>query len=245
MVARYGGFGLAAAALTLAGIVAAPVCARAQDDATAPGPGTSGADNAQMNKKVTLVVESADLYYTLKLLFAQVKADFALDTSLRGTPVTVSLHEQPFRVALETVLKASPSPLTYRVENGIYSVVPKVDSQQVIENPVEQPVETPVARAHKIMRGSAFVYNPLVIVEMLGGKVIYAFKGMSGGAGGIGTGTSGGFGGMSGGLGGSGGGFGGSSGGFGGSSGGFGGSSGGMGGSGGGFGGSGGGRGGY
>ena len=233
MVARYGKIGFAAAFLTVAGMVAAPVCARAQDDATATATGTSGPDSAQMNKKVTLVVESADLYYTLKLLFAQVKADFALDTSLRGTPVTVSLHDQPFRVALETVLKASPTQLTYRVENGIYSVVPKVE-QALPEGPsnTEAPVEIPKKRARKIMRGSAFVYNPLAIVEILGGRVILAFKGMGNGTGGMGGGSMGGgsFGGSTGGLGGgtSGGSFGGSTGGLGGGT--SGGSTGGMGG---------------
>jgi uncharacterized membrane protein YgcG len=210
MAARNSYIGLLSAILGVAGIAAASNLAAAQSDLAAPGGAAANAQNAQMNHRVDLVIDSADLYYTLKLLFAQVKADFALDTSLRGTPVTVSLHNQPFRVALETVLKSSPTPLTYRVENGIYSVVPKVAEQLPPPETVVTPViEVQKAHAQRIMSGSDFHYNPIAILEMLrAGTILYAFLGMSGGAGGGGVGGfggGGGFGGMTGGYGGGGG----------------------------------------
>lgn len=180
--------GVATLALTALGLFAIPTGALAQDtpeDTTATG---------ISNKKVTVTVESADLYYTLKLLFAQIKADFTLDTSLRGIQVTASLKNQPFRIALETILKSAPMPLTYRFENNIYSIVPKIDTGADLVDNGKDNTEPDVPTRflpQKIFKGSALTFNAINIVELLGGRVIRAWGSMSN-SGGFGQGGFGG-----------------------------------------------------
>src|SRR5258706_6487854 len=115
MSVRFGKLGLAALSLTVLGFTAAPVCARAQDNPDDAS--TGGALTAQQNKKIDLDLESTNLYYALKLLFSQVKANFTIDESLKSLTVTAHLSQVPFRVALETLLKSTSTPLTYKVEN--------------------------------------------------------------------------------------------------------------------------------
>ncbi len=110
-----------ALSLTSIGLTLTPVRAQAQDG------GRSGSVSDLANKKIDLDLESSNLYYGLKLLFSQVKANFTIDESLKSLTVTAHLSQVPFRVALETLLKSTGTPLTYKVESGIYSVVPKVE----------------------------------------------------------------------------------------------------------------------
>lgn len=202
--------------------------------------GQASADPA--NKKIDLDLESSNLYYGLKLLFSQIKANFTIDESLKSLTVTAHLTQVPFRVALETLLKSTSTPLTYKVENGIYSVVPKVE-EAAPEPEVNQGDQgaTRIGGGYKygIIRPNNLSASD--IVTALGGVLVnigYDKSSNSFGNGGLGgsqnrgSGSQGGMGGGfgSGGMGGgsAGGGFGGSSGGFGGSSGGFGGSGGGS-----------------
>ncbi len=243
MLLRSYKIGLGVIALSAISFVAVPVNARAQDA------GTDTTDNSTVsqipNKKVSLTVESADLFYALKLLFAQINAQYVLDSSLRGQLVTVTLKDQPFRIALETLLKSANLPLTYTFENNIYSIIPKIEDQPQIDRAEQPDNSVPQASGPpvKIYKGSDLPFlSALNIVELLGGRQIKAMAGMlqyssggmgggggfgggqggRGGSGGIGGSSGGGFGG---GLGGSsgGGGFGGGGGGFGGGGGGFGG----------------------
>src|SRR5437763_16361793 len=90
--------------------------------------------NQTGNKRVTLSVENADLRYALKLLFTSAGLNYTLNQAVRGT-ATVSLSDVPFRTALESLLRSSQSttPLTYRVEDGVYIIHPKVDVDDIIE----------------------------------------------------------------------------------------------------------------
>src|SRR2546423_15170180 len=84
------------------------------------------------SKRVPLNLENADIKYALKLLFQSVGADYTLDPNVQG-PVTVSLTDVPFKVALESVLRTTQStaPVTYRVESGIYNIALKVQEPDV------------------------------------------------------------------------------------------------------------------
>src|SRR5438105_2369277 len=99
---------------------------------------TNGTDAT--NKRVTLNLENADLRYALKLLFSSAGMNYTLDQAVQGA-VTVSLNDVPFRTALESVLRSTQSstPLTYRVEDRVYVISPKIEN---IEPPttVEGPV---------------------------------------------------------------------------------------------------------
>jgi hypothetical protein len=230
MKARYGGLTLAAVSLTALGFLALPVGARAQDQDT--GTDVNAPAGVTLPKTpVTLNVESADLYYTLKLLFQQIKADFTLDTSLRGTPVTVKLTKVPFDIALSSVLKASGQPLTYSYENGIFSIIPQ--AQETGLTTVTPSNETPTTPETKPVIDKIFlsVVSFADVARALGFPIITTLVDFGGGSGGLGGGFGGGFGGGGlGGFGGGMGGFGGGMGGFGGGLGGFGGGLGGFGG---------------
>lgn len=80
------------------------------------------------SRKVTLNMENGDIRAALKTLFKSVSANYTIDQAVSGE-VTVSLTEVPFRTALESILKSTQSqkPLTYRVEDGVYIVAPKLE----------------------------------------------------------------------------------------------------------------------
>jgi hypothetical protein len=193
-----------------------PMGALAQND-------PPGSENSTVsNKIVKLDLESADLYYALKLLFSQIKADFTISPELRGTLITVRLN-QPFRIALDGVLKASGLPLTWKLENNIYSIIPIVTEPTDVTPNEPGPEETTVTRDRALPRRlRTNNISAIDIVAALGGRFIpftgsgsfagfNPFAGRGGGGFGGGGGGFGG-GGLGGGLGGGGfgqGGFGG------------------------------------
>lgn len=235
------------------GLSTSAVQACAQD----PPPGdASGSSADPVNKKIDLDLESTNLYYGLKLLFSQVKANFTIDESLKSLTVTAHLTQVPFRVALETLLKSTSTPLTYKVENGIYSVVPKVEEAAPTPEDKTTPDSSTTSGGYKYGMIRPNNLSAIDIVQAFGGHTVSIGYNASnygnGGLGGnMGGGMGGGFGGggLGGGLGGGGlggGGFGGGGSGFGGGGGSFGGGGGSFGGRGGGGGGiGGGGRGGF
>lgn len=164
-------------------------------------------------KKVTLNLENADLRYALKLLFTSAGVNYTLDQAVQGS-VTVALTEVPFRTALESVLRStqSVSPLTYRVEDQVYIITPKVEVIETAGKDVEETPPPPKSRIQKIQLNFADVYD---IIQAFGGTMIQSRSSQLGGQGGFGGGFGGGGfgGGFGGGQGyggfGSGGGFGG------------------------------------
>jgi len=213
---RFGIFSIACVSLTAVGLFAIPMGAHAQD---APGNDpASGSDVS--NQPIKLDLENADLYSALKLLFAQIKANYTLDPSLRQLPVTAHLSNVPFRIALDTLLRSvnSPVPLTYKVESGIYSILEK---KEILE-PNAEPDKTdadqkPNKLQYKKFYGSTgeIRYNSYYLAYLLGAKPIPSAPQQTGGSGfgsgGFGGGMGGGFGGGSMGGGSMGGGFGGGS----------------------------------
>jgi hypothetical protein len=202
--------GLAALSLAVVGL-AAPVRTLAQDD-----PGSTKQADDITTKKIDLDLESSNLYYGLKLLFSQVKANFTIDESLKSLTVTAHLSQVPFRVALETLLKSTSTPLTYKVESGIYSVVPKV------EPPIDITIDT---QASTLVDHSGGGYkfgiihpnnmSAIDIVTAFGGHIVnVGYNASTFGQGGLGGGAGSGQNGFGGG-GCGGGGFGGGAGGFG------------------------------
>ena len=99
--------------------------AKIPDDSPVPVDvgGAPGADASL--QPVTIIVNNASLYQTLKQLFAQTRSNYSLDPSLDKARVTLTARKVPLRDALTMLLKASGRPLTYRVENGIYTIIEK------------------------------------------------------------------------------------------------------------------------
>src|SRR5262249_30414772 len=132
-----------------------------------PGGNETGA------KKVTLNLENADLRYALKLLFQNASANYTLDQAVQGT-VTVSLTDVSFRTALESVLRSTQSqaPLTYRVEDGVYIISPKVEQ---VEDKTASSDENGVNAAAKKTRPVKIQINfadAIDISQALGGGVV-------------------------------------------------------------------------
>jgi type II secretory pathway component GspD/PulD (secretin) len=92
-------------------------------------PKPSLAQQAAAPRPVTLNFEARDIRKALKQLFESSGLSYSLDPKVHGN-VTTSLREVPFRAALDTVLRSGnpDQPLTYRMENGIYSIAPKPES---------------------------------------------------------------------------------------------------------------------
>ena len=176
---------------------------RAQDT-----PGSDPASGSEAsNQAIKIDLENTDLYSALKLLFAQIKANYTLDPSLRQIPVTAHLNAIPFRIALDQILRGanSPVPLTYRVENGIYTIIEKKESTvEPDAGTVGEEGKQSNKLTYKKFYGSTgeLKYNSYYIAALLGAKVIPSIIGgnQQGGQGGFGAG------GFCGGMGGGGGG---------------------------------------
>src|SRR5579871_4073635 len=121
------------------------VVPRAEQVAVAPGPGqpgfVPGSAQAEPTKEVQvsvspgdkpdqprirLSVQNGDLFTVFKALFQKAHVQYTLDPDLHNIYVTANIN-QPFRMALETLLRASGRPLTYKLENEVYSIVPKIE----------------------------------------------------------------------------------------------------------------------
>lgn len=143
------------------------------------------------NKRVTLTLENADIRFALKLLFQAAGVNYTIDQSVQGS-VTVNLTDVPFRVALESTLKNSAFPLTYRVEGGVYSVQPRIieEAKTATADDAKEP-DTPKQRTVKLHVNFADASD---IATALGGSIIstrFASLGMGGGRGGFGGGGGG------------------------------------------------------
>jgi len=207
--------GMAALSLLALGFAALPSAAIAQD--TNIG-GAEAGSNEQLDKPISLEVHSANLFYALTLLFDQLKAaNYTLPEALKQQQISAHFTNLPLRTALETLLKNSG--YTYKIERGVYGVVPKRVAP--IDNPIDVPSPSDAGiKSKKIYRltNGQLLYNSVDIVTRLGGRVLPGPAGLPGGSasaignrtgsfgsGGIGNGLSGGIGGFGTGLNGGGG----------------------------------------
>lgn len=143
----------------------APQFARAQD-----------AKSVAPNVTVKLDAENASLYSVLRTLFNQANVDFTVAESLKSIPVTVRLR-QPFRVALETVLKTAGQPLAYDAANGIYHIVPATEKPSTLDDEAfvpEEPLMPKIFKPYFVTRRMRNL-NGVDMVYMLGGVVLHWF----------------------------------------------------------------------
>jgi type II secretory pathway component GspD/PulD (secretin) len=144
-----------------------------------------GSPTADIEKhKVNLDLESSNLYAGLKLIFSQVKCSFTIDESLKGLTVTAHLTDIPFRIALETLLKSTSAPLTYKLENGIYRVFPKVEEPPVKEEPGPVVAANNGADVGSIRLIRVYNISDLDIVQLFGGTILNIGLGPGAGQGG-------------------------------------------------------------
>jgi hypothetical protein len=162
---------LASLSLTLLGLLALPGGARAQAQDSTPPPASDANDPTM--KKVSLDLESTNLYSALKLLFGHINANYYLDPSLKNAEVSVHLHDIPFKIVLDTLVKSTGLPLTWKFDQNIYRIVPKeVETTTGPEHGEPTLPEAPDSKLPKIviLSRDTFAFDGLSIAEALGGK---------------------------------------------------------------------------
>ena len=188
-----------AAALSLTGLLGAPLTAHAQD---APAP-------------VTIDLKDAPIRSALEQIFNAANVQYQMDNQVQGF-VTLKIRDQPFENALKLIMRSATIPLTYTKENGVYIVKPRpvVIPTSGLDTPVVD--DPPARRQFEIITLSYIdamdldqLFGPFIFLrpfqrQQQGGQMGGGFGG-GGGQGGLGGGGFGG--GQGGGLGG--GGFGG------------------------------------
>ena len=172
MSLQFGKMGLATLSLTALGLLALPGGARAQAQDPPVDPAATANDPTM--KKVSLDLESTNLYSALKLLFGHINANYYLDPSLKNAEVSVHLHDIPFKIVLDTLVKSTGLPLTWKFEDNIYRIVPK--ETEITGAPETGATTDPAAAdAEKtskfvIISRDTFSFDGVGIAEALGGK---------------------------------------------------------------------------
>jgi hypothetical protein len=85
---------------------------------------TSSRDDSEPGR-LTLRFYKRDATQALAALFAAAHVGCTLSSELQGGAVTASLTNVPFNVALDTILHSLTREMTYRVESGVYRIVPR------------------------------------------------------------------------------------------------------------------------
>jgi len=122
------------------------------------------------NKNITVELNNADIRSALQILFKSEGLNFSLDENVSGM-VSVSLHDVPFKVALESILRSTDSsnPLTYTIENGVYFVRPKVEELKQPESMTELKKKENKYDISKILLNFSDVFD---IANAFGGWVV-------------------------------------------------------------------------
>ena len=185
-----------------ASLLVLPLSANAQGD-TGSADQTTSSDSGNGPTINRLDLENVDLYTAFTLLFTQAKVSYTLDPVLRTRSVSIHLRNAtPFRLVLEALLRQSTAeglPLTYTVQDGIYSIVPKIESTDTgsttSSNTSTEPTAPSWVRPAHIPL-SALNFNAEALAIALGGRMLNParnLQSMSGyGSGGMGGGMMGG-----------------------------------------------------
>ncbi len=113
----------------------------------------------------SLELEQADVREALRALFKNVNVSYSIAPEVQG-PVTVSLKNVTFEVALQNVLRQVDA--TYRVEAGVFEIIKKVDTTAPTAGTPETKVNTGsnlIIRRIKIRSA-----DPAFIAAMIGSK---------------------------------------------------------------------------
>ena len=148
------------AVLALAGCLLAPGLAQAQDKDMGGNGGDSSAKTGNgaaglADKKVTVDADGVKLAEALPPLMKSVGADFVVDNSLKDVTVSVHLSNVRFQAALDTLVKVCSQPVMYKLVDGVYHFLPRVDEPEPPR--AEPPPSWPRGPAYKL--GKIVVQN--------------------------------------------------------------------------------------
>lgn len=100
--------------LALAASISVPLQAHAQSASNLP----------PNNPQISLRLQEADLQNVFQQIFKEAKVNYTIDPKIKGV-VSAVLEGVPLQRALDLIVKRASPPLTYRFENGVYSVMLK------------------------------------------------------------------------------------------------------------------------
>ncbi|HLK56177.1 MAG TPA: hypothetical protein VKU00_06420, partial [Chthonomonadaceae bacterium] len=84
------------------------------------------ADNTLLSDALAQIMKSAG-------------ADFVVDNALKKATVSVHLTNVRFQAALDTLVKVSSEPVSYKIEDGVYRFIPRVDPPEAPPTPPAGP----------------------------------------------------------------------------------------------------------
>jgi type II secretory pathway component GspD/PulD (secretin) len=79
---------------------------------------------------VSVRFDHLDIHAALKKFFDGIESSYMIKSNVEVDRVTCSLRNVTREKALETILAAVKQPLTYRVEEGVYTILPKAEGGQ-------------------------------------------------------------------------------------------------------------------
>ncbi len=88
---------------------------------------------------VTIDARDVPIRHVLEMLFSLERKDFQVDNNVAGF-VTLKMTDQPFEYGLNLVLRASPVPLSYVIEQRVYRVRPNDPAE--VEKAIKQQMAT-------------------------------------------------------------------------------------------------------
>jgi hypothetical protein len=120
------------------------------------------------DKRVTLQVEEASLTNAIRMLMKSVGADFSIDPALREARVTANLTNIRLQVALDTLMRISTVPASYRVAEGVYLFEPRKEEPPTPPLIIEEDTKSaPKARFETIKVRNV---DPSYLAALLGGQ---------------------------------------------------------------------------
>jgi len=78
-----------------------------------------------IDSQLTVRFEKVDIHKVLKRFFESQHLNYTIKSDVESDKVTCSLQGVAMELALDMILKTVKQPLIYRVEGGVYVIIPK------------------------------------------------------------------------------------------------------------------------
>jgi hypothetical protein len=165
--------GIATVSLGMLLITAALASAQDKPPASGTGGGNASAATGKQNpaeKRVSLEAENIPLTQAIKTIMQSARADYVVDSALRGATVTAHLTDVKLSVVLATLMKVSSLPVTYRLEDGIYHFVPRIDPPEPPPSELPTP-QTPPEKPWRMQAIRVVNVDAGELAQILGGNM--------------------------------------------------------------------------
>jgi len=140
---------------------------------TGPTSGTGQSGSAAIaidDKTVTVDAENARLADILPDLMKSVGADYSLDGSVKNAHVTIHINNAKFKPTLDTMMKVSDVPVTYRVVSGLYHFMALADAPALPHAPASSRPAAPMRRGPRYNGGDPLAVAVSELIQFLAGS---------------------------------------------------------------------------